>query len=283
MKIVAFDTSTSYAALAFWHKDQCLIDIRFQFGNQHSQFLLAEIEHHRKRLGWQLQEINALVVGLGPGSFTGLRVGLATAQGLSFALSCPLYGVSSLDALAQTAPHGASLLALCTDARKQELYVRLYRRAFCARSAPLSPQDPAHTNVTAGNDALEQTMPPVAISSHLLLTPSSLAQHLCSFQEEVLLLGNGASLYASQIQAQVPQKLWKADPVFDHVWASQLITLALPEIQTGRALAPQQIQPIYIRPSEAEMNIGPPMGGSPLKHRLQEDGSILPDSSDESA
>lgn len=292
MKILAFDTSTSSAALALWQDHRYLVDCRYQFGNQHSQFLLTEIEHLLRRVSWERQDLNALVVGLGPGSFTGLRVGVATAQGLSFALSRPLYGASSLDALAQSAPSGPPLVVACVDARKQELYVRIYRRPTLSSPAnpPVTADIPSHSpyliSSQLSSDASEHPayvssgLPTlIPVTPHLLLTPDALARRLQDYGEDALLVGSGASLYHAAIQRQISSQLWRpTTSLFDELWASQLIPLAWPDILAGGTRHAHQIQPIYIRPSEAEMNIGPPGGGTPLKHRLQEDGTILPDS-----
>ncbi len=267
MKIFAFDTSTHYASLALWEDQQCVYDMRSQFGTRHSERLLLELEHGLDLCGWNKHELDAIVVGTGPGSFTGLRVGVATAQGLSFALQIPLFGVSSLDALAMSAPQGPELLAVCVDARKQELYVRLYRR---------NSQDPTQAN----NEVPSPNYPTYHLhpaSSHLLLKAESLAQRFHAMNEDVMLVGNGATLYydilhqGTRSSLFVPQGQW-----FHHVWAGHLIAQAWPEIVAGVHKPAHEVLPLYIRPSEAEMNIGPPTGGPPLKDRIQEDGSFYP-------
>ena len=124
MKILAFDTSSHHASFALVQGEKCLAELHGDFGTRHSTRIIGEIQYLLELVQWKKEDLDALVIGIGPGSFTGLRVCLATAQGLSFALQCPLYGISSLDAMAQTAPDGPSLLATCVDARKKELYVR---------------------------------------------------------------------------------------------------------------------------------------------------------------
>lgn len=260
MKIFAFDTSTHYASLSLWDGEQCVYDMRSQFGTRHSERLLLELEHGLELSGWTKNDLEAIVVGTGPGSFTGLRVGLATAQGLSFAMNLPLYGVSSLDALAQSAPSGPELLAVCIDARKQELYVRLYRRNNLA-SGGVEGQSLEHPTIQA-------------VSTHLLVKPDSLAAKLNAFGEDVMLVGNGANVYLETLKQNVHSHIVvPANQWFHHVWAGHMIPLAWAEIQSGESKPAHEILPLYIRPSEAEMNIGPPTGGPPLKDRIREDGS----------
>ncbi len=270
MKILALDTSSHHASFALVEENRCLAELYAEIGTRHSERMIGEIDNLLALVLWDKQDLDALVVGLGPGSFTGLRVGLATAQGLSFALERPLYGISSLDAMAQAAPNGPSLLATCVDARKKELYVRFYRR-----SLPNPTASESHTGSNKHTKHPLPLLPPKPLSAHMLLSPDAFAEALQEWEEDVLLVGSGASLYRDQLQTAVQHQIYLPYSQNAHrISASQMARLAMPTIIQGKKTPTHLVQPIYIRPSDAEINIGPPTGGPPLKGRLTPDGKI---------
>jgi tRNA threonylcarbamoyladenosine biosynthesis protein TsaB len=114
MLILAFDTATDVAASA-------LVDDGEVLGERTSRAvtLLEDDDALLRQAGTQTRDIDALAVGIGPGSFTGVRIGLATARGLAFALGIPVAGVSTLDALEAGAPGGLPVI----DARRREVFV----------------------------------------------------------------------------------------------------------------------------------------------------------------
>jgi tRNA threonylcarbamoyladenosine biosynthesis protein TsaB len=114
MVILAFDTATDVATSA-------LVDGEEVLGERTSRAvtLLEDVDALIRQAGMQTRDIEALAVGIGPGSFTGVRIGLATARGLGLALGIPAAGVSSLDALAAGAPGALPVI----DARRREIFV----------------------------------------------------------------------------------------------------------------------------------------------------------------
>jgi tRNA threonylcarbamoyl adenosine modification protein YeaZ len=299
MKILAFDTSTSYAAIALCEDEHCRAEILCELGSAHSQKLLSQIENLLQVCNWKLGDLDALVVGVGPGSFTGLRVGIATAQALAFALQRDLYASSSLDALALNAPAGPSLLATCVDARKSEIYARLYRRGHIVANDNLQPPNLLHNLDTtaaiqpdaadiaadtkispqppdnSSNPMLLKLALPQALTPPMLLSPRDFIALLGDYDETALLLGNGAMLYSDQFAQNLKNLIvLPATTASHHLLASSLALLALPDIKQSTKSPPQSVQPIYIRPSEAEINVGPPEGGPPLRKRIAPDGSI---------
>jgi tRNA threonylcarbamoyladenosine biosynthesis protein TsaB len=122
MKMLALDTATLQASVALW--DGRVIAERSERVTTHSERLMPIIDELLREAGWRANELDAVACGAGPGSFTGLRIGLATAKGLCFALSKPLALVSSLEALAARAPAGRVCALL--DAYKCEVYAGLF-------------------------------------------------------------------------------------------------------------------------------------------------------------
>lgn len=119
---LALDTATLTGSVAVLRDDLALAELSARVRATHSEQLLVLVEEALARAGVSLDEVERLAVGVGPGSFTGVRIGLATAKGLALSTGAPLVGVSSLAALAASlALHGGPVLA-CLDARRDEVY-----------------------------------------------------------------------------------------------------------------------------------------------------------------
>lgn len=97
--------------------------------NRHGERMLPLVEELLAEAGWPLQSLDRIGVGVGPGSFTGLRIGVALAQGIALGLNCPVVGVSSLQAMAFAAPRSDLPTAAVLDARRNEYFVALYSSA----------------------------------------------------------------------------------------------------------------------------------------------------------
>lgn len=143
MKILAFDASTEYCSAALWADGEVLTR-QVHAGQTHSQLLLPQCQSILTEAGLKFADIDGIGFGEGPGSFTGLRIACAVAQGLAFAVDIPVVGVNSLQALA-AASEGAQVIA-CLDARMGEVYHATYRRVaddWLMLSAPIvcKPQD----------------------------------------------------------------------------------------------------------------------------------------------
>lgn len=127
MKLLAIETATLTASVALVTEDETLA-AREQAVNTHSDVLLALIDATLRDAGIAIGDIDGVAVGAGPGSFTGLRIGMATAKGLCFANDVPLWTVSSLAALARDAgPHPGRAVVPVLDARKSEVFAAAFR------------------------------------------------------------------------------------------------------------------------------------------------------------
>lgn len=139
MKIVAFETSTSAGSIALLDDGSVVGEVMAQLRANHSDVLLPMLDGLLARAGVTLEQIDQLAVGLGPGSFTGVRIGLATAKGLRIATGRPLIGVGSLDALTAAAVGARGLVAAILDARRDELFAMLSRVDATGRTVVLPP------------------------------------------------------------------------------------------------------------------------------------------------
>ncbi len=126
MRILALDTSTASASVAVVDDDVVLAEVTRRLATGHATQLLGVIEQALTLAGVTLTQLDALAIGRGPGSFTGLRSGLATIRGLTLASDLPLWGVGSLRALAAVVATPGVLSLVCTDGRRDELFAQGY-------------------------------------------------------------------------------------------------------------------------------------------------------------
>lgn len=126
MKILAVDTSTVSGSVALLDGETLIAEWVLHSAQTHNRRLLKTVEYLLNQAGWNLGQVEGFAVTTGPGSFTGLRIGLTTVKTLAWSLKKPFFGVLSLDALA--APFGFSPLPVCTllDARRDEFYCALH-------------------------------------------------------------------------------------------------------------------------------------------------------------
>ncbi len=253
--ILSLDCSTLTLSLALLRADGTLLEHRLVGPPQRqSEILPGEIEAILKAQDHTLQDVTGFVVGLGPGSFTGLRIGLATAKGLAYALKVPIAGVSSLAALALEGPEDTELFC-CAVVKKGELYVGRYRR-----SAPHPDPLPRGGEGGAG---LELSSPEVS------MTLAQVAEALKA-APAARMVGPALTDWRAPLEALgVPATSFLPGPLVPSaVCLARLATIP----PTFSAEALYALEPHYIRGSGAEENPKfPPLPGVEPKARLKED------------
>jgi tRNA threonylcarbamoyladenosine biosynthesis protein TsaB len=159
MKLLAIDTATRLVGCALWDDDGPVAANLLVAGQRHVEVLLPAIDELCRQAGISVADLDAVAVDIGPGLFTGLRVGLATATTIATARNIPAVGVTSLEALAHPHRRGPGRLAAVVDARRGEVYWALFEgdgRCYKELRAPsvASPQDAAREigNVLAVGD-----------------------------------------------------------------------------------------------------------------------------------
>lgn len=129
-RILAFDTASTRSSIALLEGSEVRAELRLHTSQTHSVLLVSSIEYLLKRAGWTLKDLEVVAVGIGPGSFTGIRIGVATALGFSQSLSIPFAGVSGLDALAHQVAfrNGAvqGAVAAVLDAHRSQVFYAEY-------------------------------------------------------------------------------------------------------------------------------------------------------------
>jgi len=124
--ILAIDTATPVGSVALVASDKVVINRYFDIGLQHSKRLFVEIDEACRAAGVEVADLDAVAVSIGPGSFTGLRIGLAAAKGLCLAAAKRLLTISTLEAMAARLPYACHSVCALLDARKKQVYAGLY-------------------------------------------------------------------------------------------------------------------------------------------------------------
>lgn len=225
MLILGIDTATSQAGCAIGGHEGVIASAQCAKGRRHAENLAPAIEFICAQSQIELAEISVIAVDLGPGLFTGLRVGIATGKGLAHALGIPMIGVASLDLLAFAVRFSPRLIVTAIDARRSEVYYAFYRQ------------------VPGGIQRL---------GDHAVGTPEELASQLSVSRDEILLVGDGIHRYRD-VFADVP-KAEIADAGLSYPSAASLVQLAHAQALREEFEQPTAVEPIYLRKPDAEIN-----------------------------
>lgn len=234
MKILAVDTAARSCSVAVTESFSLLAEISRVSTQTHSKHLLTMIEQTLEQAGVSLDEMDGFAVTRGPGSFTGLRIGLSVVKGLAMATGKPVVGVSSLKALAFPFLMTSQMICTLMDARKSEVYMAGYRYQS-------DPEGKPHLVC----EIPEQVLPP----------DSALAM----LQEPCLFVGSGVAVYHQQIRDHI--SALGRSPLFAPscmhvVRASAVAQLSLTHFRKGRIEHIATLKPHYIRKSDAEIKGG---------------------------
>ncbi len=225
MKVLALDSSGLVASVAVVEDDTLLGEYTVNYKKTHSQTLLPMLDEVAKMIELDLDSVDAIAVAGGPGSFTGLRIGSATAKGLGLALDKPLVSVPTVDALAMNLYGASGLVCPIMDARRDQVYTGLYR-------------------FEAGDLQIVRQQEPLGIEELIdLLNP---------MQEAVTFLGDGVPVFREKIQKllQLPYQFAPAN--LNRQRASSVAVLALKYIREGRLQTAAEHAPEYLRQTQAE-------------------------------
>ena len=213
MKILALDTSTEYCSVALLHEDQVLCD-EVRSGQKHSELLLPMVDRLLNDAGVPLENIDGIAFGAGPGSFTGLRIACAVAQGLAFGVGKSVVPVSTLLALAEAS--GAERVVAALDARMSEVYVAAYARE---------------------SDGWRTVIRPC-------LQAASAVPDLPG--DGWTAVGSGFGVCAGALAGACGGKLARVD-VLLYPRAADMARLAAPLFANGLGVAPEEAVPLYVR------------------------------------
>jgi tRNA threonylcarbamoyladenosine biosynthesis protein TsaB len=225
MLILGIETATEQVGVAIGGHEGVLASAHCARGRRHAENLAPAIEFICGQADTELGDIGLVAVDVGPGLFTGLRVGVATAKSIAFALRVPMIGVSSLDLLAFPLRFTQRLIVAAVDARRGEIYHATYRQ------------------VPGGVQRITEAQ---------LGTADDLASDLLAAGDEVLLVGDGARRYREVFDGLARVEHAEVGNPFPS--ASSLVQLAHPQALREDFDQPDSIMPLYLRRPDAEIN-----------------------------
>ncbi len=230
MLILALDTTTRAGSAALVRDGQPLAVVSGDPAKTHAERLPQTLVQVVQDQQLALSDVDLFAVAAGPGSFTGLRIGIATIQGLAFALGRPVVGVSVLDTLAEVArdgesAHASPLVAAWMDAQRNEVFAALYR----FDSLPVPIDGPV-------------SEPPAAVLDRW---------HALAHGEAISVAGDGVARYRDLLVNRLGDRFRPVEPL--PPLAPAIARIAAVEAAAGRAVAPHAIRPIYVRRPDAEL------------------------------
>jgi len=225
MLVLGIETSTPQASVTIGSEQGIFGSCTISRGAAYGEFLLPAVEFLMRQSGLTYRQLSAVAIGLGPGLFTGMRVGVATAKTLAQALSVPIVGVPSLDLLAFDARYSPKVICPVLDAKRSEVFFAFYRQVpgGVARLTPY------------------QVGP-----------PERLADEFDARGADVLAIGTGALLYRAKLEEAERVEFGTMTHAFPR--SAALIDLALTRILHEDYDHLFDIEPLYMRRTEAEIN-----------------------------
>jgi tRNA threonylcarbamoyladenosine biosynthesis protein TsaB len=224
MIILAVDTSTRTGSVAVLNGDTVLAEVEVTSQETHAKRLVSAIDVTLGMTDKTVADCNGFAVTTGPGSFTGLRIGISTVKGLGFATGQPVAGVSTLDALAYQFPSFPHLICPVLDARKGQVYTALYK--------------------STGHMRWKRVIEGCAVEP---------GEWLKKVGGPCLFVGDGACVYAVLIKKTLSDLAYFAPAYMNRVRASVVGYIGMKQILDGQTTDVEQLVPHYIRKSDAEI------------------------------
>lgn len=222
MKILALDSSASIGTVALCEDKKLICELTVNTGNTHSETLLPTVEQVLKLTGTTVDEIDLFACSVGPGSFTGVRIGVATIKGLAFGRNTQCVGISTLDSLAQNISCYDGILCPVMDARRDHVYNALYR---------------------CSGGVITRLCP------DRLISIEELDIELSALGEKIYLSGDGYELckrsFTQTKTEDVPERLRLESGYSTAV-------CAMKKYENGETVSDFELAPVYLRPSQAE-------------------------------
>ena len=224
MKILALETSAKAVSAAVVENGKILCSGYQDTGLTHSRTLMPIVEHILKNADLTMADMDAIAVAAGPGSFTGIRIGVSAAKGLAFAVAKPAIGVSTLAAMARNVAFADGLVICAMDARRSQIY----NAVFEAKDGHLT-----------------------RLTEDRAIALADLAEEMKAAPRHKAIVGDGARLCFAFLQnANVPCRLAPPHLVMQNAMSVALEAESL--AAEGALTDAQELQPVYLRPAQAE-------------------------------
>ncbi len=228
MKILAADTSSSVAAVAVTDEGRLIGEYNLNSGRTHSVNLMPMINGLLERLCIPLTDIGLFAAVSGPGSFTGLRIGITAMKALAYACGKPVAGIPTLDALTYNVPMNMGLICPMLDARNRQVYTALYRRN--------------------GNGRPEQ------LTDYLAVTVDDITDIISVYGEKVVLLGDGAEKNRDYLDMKLQNICVFPPERLMHMKGSSVAAAAVDAAAEGRTTDCYSLVPFYLRRVKADID-----------------------------
>ncbi|MGA1869019.1 MAG: tRNA (adenosine(37)-N6)-threonylcarbamoyltransferase complex dimerization subunit type 1 TsaB [bacterium] len=228
MLLLAIDTSTWAGSIALFD-DQSGIIAEYCLINTvtHSERLLGSIDLVLGQAQSKLDDIDVLAATVGPGSFTGLRIGVSTIKGLAYASQKKIASVSTLEVMARAFPFIPAIICPLMDAKKKEVFTCLYKWQ---------------------EDTLVPLMPESCVK------PASLVSKIKALESDVIFVGDGLDIYGTMLRDELQDRVKMAPSVFFYPRAAIVALLGCEYAKAGKLSDPADVVPRYLRASDAELH-----------------------------
>lgn len=229
MKILALDSSGLVASVALVENDELIAEYTIQYKKTHSQTLLPMLDEIRNMVELDLSTVDAIAIAAGPGSFTGLRIGSATAKGLALALNKPIIPVPTVDGIAYQMYGTDAIVCPIMDARRNQVYTGIYEFVY---------EDSQYKMVT--------------VEQQCAVAFDKIAEKLNAIGKKVVFIGDGIPVFKERMKElmQVPYTLAPAHRARQSAAAVAVLGGLL--YQEGKYVSGSEHAPEYLRLSQAE-------------------------------
>lgn len=235
MRILALDTSSIVASTAVIDENKLLGEITFNYKKQHSSVLMPMIDKLLTSLDMDVSDVDCIACSSGPGSFTGLRIGAATAKGLCHGAQKPLVGIPTLDGMAFNLAYARGIICPIIDALRDNVYTALYKWE---------------------GDGLFK------LEDYIALSMDELLQKLKEYNENIIFMGDGVFIHKDKILAELKNDALFAPVHLNMQKASSVAALAAKRFAEGSFDNYLTFAPFYLRKSQAEREYDKKNGGT---------------------
>jgi tRNA threonylcarbamoyladenosine biosynthesis protein TsaB len=252
MLILGIETSTMTGGVALLNEERLISEYTFNVRTTHSARLMPALDRVLRDSSVSKCDIDGIAISIGPGSFTGLRIGFATAKGLALGLGVPLLGVPTLDALARNIPFAKYQICPILDAKRKEVYYSLFRYEPSWDKGAGGQGDKGMR--VCGYTATRpfSLSPLLRVSPYRVAPPADLVKQI---HEKTIFLGDGMDVYRKLISEGLGDLALFAPNAQRLPRAANVAEMGLLKLKAGEHLDIDSSEPIYIRPSDAEISL----------------------------
>lgn len=230
MLILALDSSTSVGAVSLYEEEQLIAEYNLNLDLTHSQRLMPQIVNLMEDARLEVADLEGIVVGIGPGSFTGIRIGIATAKSLAQSLDIPIVGVSVLEVLANNQAYNKEYICPLIDARRERVYTAVYQ----------------------GEDdfGLKRKL----FSEQMMEVKDLIEELQKEFTGKIVFVGEGAKTYKGMLKEELKERAQFLAATHNLVRGGVLAKIGSVKFKQGKADELLEVTPNYLKRSQAEID-----------------------------